>query len=81
MMPMREDYQIFRRLIGTRLSFSYDTGAQIVGVLTRCLPEEGAVELVVMKDAEIISSNGTILERHSEFSFVPNLQTFFKEVR
>ena len=77
---MENDYLLLAKLQGKRIRFCYDTGAQIVGRLRRCLPEGGIVELAQMEDVDIIASDGTVLEHHWVFSFVPNKQMFFEVV-
>lgn len=78
---MGKDYIELRSFQGERLEFIYDTGAKIVGKLKKCLPEEGAVQLALMSDVEIIASDGKILEHHPIFSFVPNQQVRFSKVK
>lgn len=79
---MREDYQILRRFVGKKVEFTYDTGAKIIGVITECKPSEGAVTLIVMQGVTITGGDGyTMMEEHPVFSFVPNQQSFFNQVR
>lgn len=79
---MREDYQILRKFIDKKVVFTYDTGAKIIGTITECKPAEGAVTLLVMRDVVITGEDGTTaLEEHPVFSFVPNQQSFFSQVR
>lgn len=79
---MREDYQILRKFIDKKVVFTYDTGAKITGIITECKPAEGAVTLLIMRDAVIAGEDGvTVLEEHPVFSFVPNQQSFFNQVR
>lgn len=79
---MREDYQILRKFLDKKVVFTYDTGAKIIGTITECKPAEGAVTLLVMRDVVITGDDGvSALEEHSVFSFVPNQQSFFSQVR
>lgn len=68
-------YQKLRDLISHRVTFQYDTGASIVGYVAACKPPTGPVQVVVLSRADILDSNGRVLEHHEEMSFVPNLLT------
>ena len=66
------DYSQLRQMVSHRVTFDYDTGAKITGYISGCKPPEGPVQIVNMARAELIDASGRIMERHDEFSFVPN---------
>ena len=70
-------YEKLRAMIDKTLVFEFDTGVKIVGILKEVKPEEGAVKLAVMKDVDILSETGDLIEHHSTFTFVPNKQKKF----
>ncbi|MEP0815270.1 MAG: hypothetical protein HRF49_11490 [bacterium] len=68
------DYADLRRHVGKNITCTYDTGAAITGELLLCKPASGPVLVVVMKNADICAPDGSIIEHHPGFSFVPNVQ-------
>ena len=64
-------YDKLRDMLHKTLTFEYDSGAKVVGVLKELRPDSGPVQLAVMKDVDILSEGGDILEHHPIFSFVP----------
>ena len=72
------DYAKLRDLISHRVTFEYDTGAKVIGYLAACKPTSGAVQIVILSRADILDTNGRLLEHHDELSLVPNLMTAFR---
>lgn len=64
-------------MIDKTVVFEFDTGIKIVGILKEAKPEEGTVKLAVMKDVDILSETGDLIEHHSVFTLVPNKQKKF----
>ena len=72
------DYGKLRDLISHRVTFDFDTGARVVGYIAACKPPTGTVQVVVMSRVEIFDANGKVIERHDEFSMVPNLLVSYR---
>jgi len=70
-------YEKLRAMIDKTVVFEFDTGVKIVGILKEVKPEEGIVTLAVMKDVDILSETGDLIEHHANFTFVPNKQKKF----
>ena len=68
-------YEKLREMVSHRVAFDFDTGARVVGYLSGCKPSSGPVQLVAMSSVDVFSSDGSILEHHETFSFVPNALT------
>ena len=47
------NHQSLRGMLSHRVTFTYDTGAQVVGTVTACAPVEGPVEYVVLAKVEV----------------------------
>lgn len=60
-----------RSLVGKRVLFQFDSGSQVVGVLARCLPDLGAVHLVEVEQASLISREGVLLREVPSYPFIP----------
>lgn len=72
------NYAKLRELVSHRVTFDYDTGAHVVGYLAACKPATGPVELVLLSQAHVFDDKGRLLERHDEYSLVPNVLTAFR---
>lgn len=72
------DYGKLRDLVSHRVTFTYDTGAKVVGYIAACKPPTGTVQVVVMSRVDILDSNGKVIEHHEEFSMVPNLMVSYR---
>ena len=68
------NYRELRNRIGEKLTCTYDTGAVIEGLLVECKPDDGDVLVAVMEGVDIMDAEGGVIEHHSRFSFVPNVQ-------
>lgn len=66
------DYSKLHDLVSHRITIEYDTGARITGYLAACLPSTGAVEFVVLSNAKLLQSNGTLLREAGELTVCPN---------
>ena len=68
-----------RDCLNKKIIFEFETGARITGTLIAVEPkdEEGWVQLAILKDVQIISNKGRTLEKHEQFSLVPNKQSGF----
>ncbi|MBN1770294.1 MAG: hypothetical protein JXB32_03445 [Deltaproteobacteria bacterium] len=60
-----------RSLVGKRVLFQFDSGSQVVGTLARCLPDLGAVHLVEVEGASLISREGVLLRELPSYPFIP----------
>ncbi len=59
-------------MLSHRVTFTFDTGAQVVGTVTACAPVKGPVEYVVLAKAEVKGGGGQVLARFAELPLVPN---------
>jgi hypothetical protein len=66
------NHQSLREMLSHRVTFAYDTGAQVVGTVTACAPVEGPVEYVVLARVEVKGAAGQVLARFAELPLVPN---------
>jgi len=66
------NHQSLREMLSHRVTFTYDTGAQVVGTVTACAPVKGPVEYVVLAKVEVKGSDGHVLARFAELPLVPN---------
>ena len=71
------DYSKLHEFVSHRVSIEYDTRARIVGYLAGCQPTEGQVQFAKLTKAELIDSDGRVLETHDEITVVPNVLTSF----
>lgn len=55
---------LLRGALGARVTFDYDGGARITGVLLAVRPARGTVDFAVLADAWILDPNGVTLEHH-----------------
>ncbi|NMC71199.1 MAG: hypothetical protein GYA57_14190 [Myxococcales bacterium] len=69
-----------RSLVGKRVLFQFDTGSQVVGRLARCLPDLGAVHLVEVEQAALISREGVLLREVPSYPFIPATPVSVAEV-
>lgn len=65
------EYAKIRALVGKRIHLRYDTGVSILGVLIELRPAIGIPQMAILKDADIVSSVGTVLGHHDQLSVVP----------
>ena len=73
------DYSKLHEFVSHRVCIEYDTGARIVGYLAGCQPNEGQVQFAKLTKAELIGSDGRVLEAHDEITVVPNVLTSFRK--
>ena len=66
------NHQSLREMLSHRVTFTYDTGAQVVGTIAACAPVQGPVEYVILAKAEVKSGAGQVLARFAELPLVPN---------
>ena len=66
-----------RDTVSHRMTFSYENGTSVTGYVAACRPAEGHVQVMVISRAEIIDSNGTIIENHKEMLIVPSVLTHY----
>jgi hypothetical protein len=66
------NHQSLREMLSHRVTFTFDTGAQVVGTVTACAPVKGPVEYVVLAKAEVKGGGGQVLARFAELPLVPN---------
>ncbi|HJX53590.1 MAG TPA: hypothetical protein VJ801_12560 [Polyangia bacterium] len=66
------DRQSLREMLSHRVTFTYDTGAQVVGTVSACAPVAGPVEYVVLARVEVKGAAGQVLARFAELPLVPN---------
>jgi hypothetical protein len=59
-------------MLSHRVTFTYDTGAQVVGTVTACAPVDGPVEYVVLAKVEVKGGDGQVRARFAELPLVPN---------
>ena len=69
------DYSKIHDLISHRIAVEYDTGAKVVGMLASCQPSSGPVEFVVLHDAKLFGSNGSLVRELAEVTISPNVLT------
>jgi hypothetical protein len=73
---------LLRGALGARVSFEYDGGARITGVLLAVRPAHGCVDFSVLADAWILDPNGVTLEHHDRLVLcVASLTRFDLEER
>jgi hypothetical protein len=51
--------------------FQFDSGSQVIGRVARCLPDLGAVHLVEIDDASLVSREGVLLREVKSYPFIP----------
>ena len=66
------NHQSLREMLSHRVTFTFDTGAQVVGTVTACAPVKGPGEYVVLAKAEVKCGGGQVLARFAELPLVPN---------
>ena len=66
------NHQSLREMLSHRVTFTYDTGAQVVGTITACAPPQGTVEYVILARVEVKGGAGQVLARFAELPLVPN---------
>jgi hypothetical protein len=69
------DYSKIHDMISHRITLEYDSGAKVVGMLASCQPSSGAVEFIVLHDAKLIGSNGSLVRALAEVTLSPNVTT------
>ncbi|MBI5489117.1 MAG: hypothetical protein HY905_17410 [Deltaproteobacteria bacterium] len=69
-----------RSLVGRRVLFQFDSGSQAIGVVVRCLPDAGAVHLVELEKAALISREGVLLRELETYPFIPATPVSASEV-
>jgi len=69
-----------RSLVGKRVLFQFDSGSQVVGTLARCLPDLGAVHLVEVEGAALISREGVLLRELPSYPFIPSTPVSASEI-
>jgi len=74
------DAMRLRSLVGKRVLFQFDSGSQVVGRLARCLPDLGAVHLVEVEQAALISREGVLLREVASYPFIPSTPVSATEV-
>jgi hypothetical protein len=72
------NYLKLRELVSHRVSFDYDTGARVVGYVAGVRPATGPVFVVMLSRVEILDDKGRVLEKHEQYSLVPNVMTGFR---
>jgi hypothetical protein len=66
------NHHSLREMLSHRVTFTYDTGARVVGTITACAPVRGPVEYVVLAKVEVMGGDGQVLARFAELPLVPN---------
>ena len=66
------DSMQLRSLVGKRVLVQFASGSQIVGRIAKCLPDLGAVHLVEMENASLISREGVLLRELPTYPFIPS---------
>lgn len=61
-----------RSLVGRRVLFQFESGSQVIGRIARCLPDLGAVHLVEVERATLISREGVALREVESYPFIPS---------
>lgn len=72
------NYAKLHDLISHRVTLEYDTGARIVGYLAMCQPSSAPVQFCKLTHAQLINSDGDIVEEHDELTLCPNTITGFR---
>jgi len=65
------DSMQLRSLVGRRVLVQFDSGSQVIGRVARCLPDLGAVHLVEIENASLISREGVVLREIASYPFIP----------
>lgn len=60
-----------RNMVSHRVTLDYDTGVRIVGYLTACKPATGPVAAIALARAEILDSEGKVVDNARELLVVP----------
>ena len=68
---------LLRGALGARVTFDYDGGARITGLLMAVRPAHGAVDFAVLADAWILDPNGVTLEQHERLVICVAILTRF----
>jgi hypothetical protein len=74
------DAMHLRSLVGKRVLIQFESGSQVVGRIARCLPDLGAVHLVEMEHAALISREGVLLREVDAYPFIPSTPSSATEV-
>jgi hypothetical protein len=69
------NYSKLHDLTSHRVTIEYDTGARVTGTVESCLPASGPVEFVVMSNARMIDSSGTVQREAKQLYVCANLVT------
>lgn len=72
------NYSKLRELVSHRVCLEYDTGARIVGYLAACQPGDGPVQFAKLTSAQLIDSDGKVMESPEEITVCPNVLTAFR---
>lgn len=72
------NYAKLRELVSHRVCLEYDTGARIVGYLAACQPGDGQVQFIKLTSAELINSDGEVVDEAEELTLCPNVLTAFR---
>jgi recombinational DNA repair protein RecT len=66
------DYKKLRDMVSHRVTFEYDTGAQVVGYIASFTPAAGPVQMVVLSKVQVLDAGNNLLARYDELPIVPN---------
>jgi hypothetical protein len=63
--------QSLREMLSHRVTFTYDTGVEVVGTVIACAPVTGPVEYLVLAKVEVKGGTGQVLARFAELPLLP----------
>jgi len=66
------DYKKLRDMVSHRVTFEYDTGAQVIGYVASFTPASGPVQMVVLSKVQVLDGGNNLLARYDELPIVPN---------
>jgi len=66
------DYKKLRDMVSHRVTFEYDTGAQVIGYVASFTPASGPVQMVVLSKVQVLDAANNLLARYDELPIVPN---------
>jgi len=66
------DYKKLRDMVSHRVTFEFDSGAQVIGTIASCMPASGPVQMVVLSKVQVLDAAKHVMAKYAELPLVPN---------
>jgi len=66
------DYKKLRDMVSHRVTFDFDSGAQVIGTIASCMPASGPVQMLVLSKVQVLDNAKNVIAKYAELPLVPN---------